>query len=64
MIQAHKRKGHGIHLTCSITKKEMHLVGTLFVDDTGLEHFNVTKNKMVTEAHEKSRAVSSIGVEY
>jgi hypothetical protein len=56
MIQAHKRKGHGIHLTCLITKKEMHLVGTLFVDDTNLEHFNVTKNEMATEAHEEMQS--------
>jgi hypothetical protein len=51
MIQAHKRKGNGIHLTCPITKKEMHLVGMLFVNDTDLEHVNVTKNKMAMEAH-------------
>ncbi len=34
MINAHKQKGHGIHLLCPITKKPLHLVGTLFVDDT------------------------------
>ncbi len=45
MIQAHKRKGHGVRLTCPITKKEMHLVGMLFVDDTNLQHFNVTKKQ-------------------
>ncbi len=56
MIQAHKWKGHGIHLTCPITKKEMHLVGMLFIDDTNLEHFNVTKNKTGTEAHEEMQS--------
>jgi hypothetical protein len=45
MIEAHKRKGHSIHLTCPITKKEMHLADTLFVDDTDLEHLNVTKKQ-------------------
>ncbi len=34
MIQAHKQKGHGIHLWCQISKKTIHLAGTLFVDDT------------------------------
>jgi hypothetical protein len=52
MIQAHKWKGHGMHLYCPILKKEMHLAGTLFVDDTDLEHFNTTKNKTVITAHE------------
>jgi hypothetical protein len=64
MIQAHKQKGHGIHLTCPITKKKMHLVGTLFVDDTNLEHFNVTKARWQWKHMKKCRAVSSIGVVY
>jgi hypothetical protein len=51
MIQAHKRMGHGVHLECPITKTALHLVGTLFVDDTDLEHFDITKMEMVTEAH-------------
>jgi hypothetical protein len=56
IIQTHKRKGHGVHLTCPITKKEMYLVGTLFVDETNLEHFNVTKSKTATEAHEEMQS--------
>jgi hypothetical protein len=52
MIQAHKRKGHGVHLECPITKTALHLVGTLFVDDTDLEHFDMTKIETVTEAHD------------
>jgi hypothetical protein len=28
MIQAHKRKGHGLHLRSPITKKSIHLAGT------------------------------------
>ncbi len=52
MIQAHKRKGHGIHLYCPISNKKMHLAGTLFVDDTDLEHFYVTKNETVLDAYE------------
>jgi hypothetical protein len=52
MIQAHKWKGHGVHLVCPITKTVLHLVGTLFVDDTDLEHLDMTKIEAVTEAHE------------
>jgi hypothetical protein len=51
MIQAHKQKGHGVHLECPITKTALHLVGTLFVDDTDLEHFDMTKMETVKEAH-------------
>jgi hypothetical protein len=51
MIRAHKRKGHGIHIKCPISGKELHLVGTLFVDDTNLEHFNMRKDETATEAH-------------
>jgi hypothetical protein len=51
MIQAHKQKGHGVHLVCPITKTVLHLVGTFFVDDTDLEHLDMTKIKTVTEAH-------------
>jgi hypothetical protein len=52
MIEAHKWKGHGVHLSCPITEKNIHLAGTLFVDDTGVEHFNMYRNKTVREAHE------------
>jgi hypothetical protein len=52
MIQAHKRKGHGVHLECPITGTKLHLVGTLFVDDTDLEHFDMTKVETVTEVHD------------
>ena len=52
MIQAHKRKGHGVHLRCPITGTPLHLVGTLFVDDTDLEHFDMTKQQTIMEVHE------------
>jgi hypothetical protein len=51
MINGHKQKGHGIHLICPITKKNLHLVGTLFVDDTDLEHLDMNKVETITEAH-------------
>ncbi len=50
MLKAHKRKGHGIHLSCPITKRTIHLAGTLFVDETDLEHFDMTKVETVVEA--------------
>ncbi len=51
MIQAHKRKGHGVHLLCPITKTPLHVVGTLFVDDTDLKHFIMNKSERIDEAH-------------
>jgi hypothetical protein len=50
MITAHKRKGHGIHLRCPITDKSIHLAGTLFVDDTDLEHLDM-KAETTHETH-------------
>jgi hypothetical protein len=38
MINAHKSKGHGIHLRTPITNQATHLAGSLFVDDTDVEH--------------------------
>jgi len=51
MIRAHKRKGHGVHLRCPITEMDHHSAGTVFVDDTDLEHFNMTKLQTVEEVH-------------
>jgi hypothetical protein len=51
MLKAHKRKGHGVHLSCPITKRTIHLAGTLFVDDTDLEHFDMNKVETIIEAH-------------
>ena len=51
MIQAHKRKGHGVHLRCPITNKTIHLAGTLFVDDTNIEHLDLSKMESLGESH-------------
>jgi hypothetical protein len=51
MIQAHKWKGHGIHLWCPITNKTIHLAGTLFVDNTNLEHLDLNKTESIRESH-------------
>ncbi len=50
MINANKKKGHGIRLKTPITKKKLHLAGLLFVDDTDLKHLNTTKTETTTEA--------------
>ncbi len=51
MINVHKRKGHGVHLTSPITKAAIHLVETLFVDDTDLKHFDMNKVETITAVH-------------
>jgi hypothetical protein len=51
MIQAHKWKGHNVHLQCPITNKTIHLAGTLFVDDTNLEHLDLNKTESISKFH-------------
>jgi hypothetical protein len=51
IIQAHKHKGHGVHLCRPITNKTIHLAGTLIIDDTDLKHFDLHKRETVTESH-------------
>ena len=51
MINAHKRKGHGIHLRSPITNKTIHLAGTLFVDDTDVEHLDLNKSETREDTH-------------
>jgi hypothetical protein len=51
IIQAHKWKGHGVHLWCLITNKTIYLAGTLFVDDTNLEHLDLNKMELIRESH-------------
>jgi hypothetical protein len=50
MINAHKKKGHGIWLITPTTKKKLHLAGLLFVDNTDLKHLNMTKTETTMEA--------------
>jgi hypothetical protein len=51
MIQAHKQKGHGVHLWCPISNKSIHLAGTLFADDPNLEHLDLNKSESIVESH-------------
>jgi uncharacterized protein (UPF0332 family) len=39
IISAHKKKGHGAHFTCPITKLKSHIAGIIYVDNTDLVHF-------------------------
>ncbi len=50
IISAHKKKGHGAHFTCPITKLKSHIAGIIYVDDTGLIHFRVDKDQGKDEA--------------
>ena len=52
MINAHKRKGHGLHLRAPITNKTIHLAGALFVDDMDVEHLDLNKSETRDEAHQ------------
>ncbi len=52
MIAAHKRKGHGAHLTAKMSEITGHLVGGLFVNDTDLIHLDMWTIKTTMEAHD------------
>jgi hypothetical protein len=52
MIAAHKRKGHGAHLTMKMSEITGHLVGRLFVDDTDLIHLEMRTIETTMEAHD------------
>ena len=43
IISAHKKKGHGVHFLCPITKLKSHIAGVIFVDDTDLMHFRMDR---------------------
>ncbi len=52
MIAAHKRKGHGAHLTAKMSEITGHLVGRLFVDYTDLIHLDTRTIKTIIEAYD------------
>ncbi len=45
IINAHKKKGHGTHFVCPITKLKSHIMGVIYVDDTDLIHFRMDKQE-------------------
>jgi hypothetical protein len=52
-IATHKRKGQGAHLIAKMSETTGHLVGGLFVDDTGLIHLDMRTIETTLEAHAK-----------
>jgi hypothetical protein len=52
IINAHEKKGHGVRVTTPISKLDLHLAGSLFVDDTDLMHLDTHKSKTALEAME------------
>jgi hypothetical protein len=50
IITAHKKKGHGAHFICPITKLTSHIAKVLFVDNTDLMHFRMDQNEDKIEA--------------
>jgi hypothetical protein len=51
MIKAHKRKDHSVHLINPITDRHLHVVGTIYVDDTDLNHFDMCTVETMKGAH-------------
>ena len=41
LINAHKKRGHGGHFICPISKLKSHIAGVIYVDDTDLIHFRM-----------------------
>ena len=49
IINAHKKKGHGAHFACPISKQGSHIAGIIYVDDTDLIHFRMDEDQDVME---------------
>ncbi len=45
IINTHKKKGHGTHFLCPITKLRSHIAGVIYVDDTDLIHFKMDEDQ-------------------
>ncbi len=50
LINAHKKKGHGGHFLCPITKLKSHFARVIYVDDTDLIHFRMDRYKDTTDS--------------
>ena len=57
MILAHKCKRHGVHLIGPISRKILHVVGSLYVDNTDLEHFTMRQEEEVHRRRWRCRRV-------
>ena len=45
ILSAHKKRGHGAHFTCPITKLKSHIAGIIYLDDTDLVNFCMDKDQ-------------------
>ncbi len=52
IINAHKKKGHGVRVMTPISKLDLHLAGSLFVNNTDLMHLDTHKSETALEAME------------
>ena len=50
LINAHKKKGHGGHFLCPITKLKSRFAGVIYVDDTDLIHFRMDRYEDTTDS--------------
>ena len=41
LLNAHKKKGHGTHFLCPLTKLKNHIAGVIYVDNTDLIYFRM-----------------------
>ncbi len=51
VINAHKRKDHGIHLVFTLSNGTLHVIGLLFIDYTDLQYLNMNKVETAAESH-------------
>ncbi len=62
IINANKKRGHGAHFICPITKLKSHIVGIIYVDDTDLIHFRMDEDQGKDESfHHLQEAITNWG---
>ena len=61
MISAQQRKGHGVDVECSITRKKIRQVGILYVDDTNLWDGMAENDDVNSAAHKSQEAINDWG---
>jgi len=64
IINAHKRKGHGAHFICPITKLTSFIAGVIYVDDTDLIHFRMDEDQGKEEAFYHLKEAITNGEDY
>ena len=53
ILQAHKKKGHGMKLVCPISARSGHIAAILYVDDTDVIHLNLDEEESAFTAHHR-----------